>query len=665
MTDPDAPRPMTIRRLPAVGWFSLRLLVGSGIREVVSRLIGTQTGRREILAALDGGIADHEPYHILKGDDLWIDYVADLGDGFDATHSVAWLVARDHLFLAGAGAQSAQPIPAAHDQEAPLPDPPPAHTLPRADVVIFGGDQVYPYATHDDYQDRTFGPYYAARPWGSSDPQAAEGAGSAFLFAIPGNHDWYDGLTGFIRIFCQPDRWIGWLRPRQRRSYFSLALPNNFHVWGLDLATEDDIDPPQVAFFEQQAAKLKPHDQVVICTPKPAWVECGIDDAKPDEDVEDRPVPDAWRKLGKIMSFVDRSGATIPLVVSGDLHHYAHHRTSDELRHFVTCGGGGAFALGTTMQPRTLSFEDGIRSNLMASFPAREDSLAMRKGALMVWWTHRLFCAVFAGVLLSLVWLFQSSSMLLKLIAPMQGPRHGVEKVFLDRMAEALGSPSAIPAAISDFLTIALNSPGTLTVLLAVIAGFIGFGISGARLRAPVWHGPLLGLLHFGVQFKVAVILSVVLRWLLTTLHFSGFLYSAAFIVLAIGIGLVVHGFLLGAYLWLANQFLDAHQQEVYSSQAIQDWKCFLRMKLSAQGLTVYPIGLRTVETDWQRALGEAPPPAGPMAGLARVVKRIFDGDHFDVPKGTTHLYKPSRPLLPELIEEPFVIPARLPGDIP
>ena len=43
-------------------------------------------------------------------------------------------------------------------------------TLPRGRIVIFGGDEVYPVAKVDDYQDRFVGPYKAALPW--TDPPA-------------------------------------------------------------------------------------------------------------------------------------------------------------------------------------------------------------------------------------------------------------------------------------------------------------------------------------------------------------------------------------------------------------------------------------------------------------------------------------------------------------
>ncbi|MBD0259532.1 MAG: hypothetical protein ICV83_27750 [Cytophagales bacterium] len=48
-----------------------------------------------------------------------------------------------------------------------------------------------------------------------------------WLFAIPGNHDWYDGLASFVKQFCQ-GRWVGGWRTTQTRSYFALALPHNW-----------------------------------------------------------------------------------------------------------------------------------------------------------------------------------------------------------------------------------------------------------------------------------------------------------------------------------------------------------------------------------------------------------------------------------------------------
>ena len=51
-------------------------------------------------------------------------------------------------------------------------------------------------------------------------------------FAIPGNHDWYDGLNTFLRNICRREYLGGWLLP-QEKSYFALKLPKNWWIFGV------------------------------------------------------------------------------------------------------------------------------------------------------------------------------------------------------------------------------------------------------------------------------------------------------------------------------------------------------------------------------------------------------------------------------------------------
>ncbi|MER9444932.1 metallophosphoesterase [Mesorhizobium sp. M0340] len=656
-----------IKRPSPVGWFSLKLLVRTGIKVLVSSLVGTQTGRREILAALDVGKHAGEPYDYSKftserGDsDVWIDYVADLGDGFDATHSIAWLVGRDFVFLDAAGNIVSQPVPPGPNEEVSVAcGPGVAHPLPRADLLLFGGDQVYPYATQQDYLDRTFGPYYAARPWGSPDPLASDDKGSRPVFAIPGNHDWYDGLNGFIRMFCQPGRWMGCWEVQQRRSYFALRLPQGFWIWGVDLATEDDIDPPQLNYFQSQAKLLGGADQVVICSPKPAWVDCAVQ-TRHSADIAGFQFPETWRKLEFVIDIATKAGATVPLCIAGDLHNYAHYRTASGQQHYITCGGGGAFALGTTVQPDSVALGARGIAHREHAFPSVSESRSMRKGALLIARRHSMFCAVFATVMLWLVWLFQSSSLLL--LALGGSGRHWIHAPFLETMRTAVTSPSTMPSAFSDLLTIALNRPGTTSACLFIWMGFCAFASSGARRDAGLWQSVVLGTFHFACQFFVAILIVLFVVELFENFGGDGgvlWLFRTITVpMLSVAIGFVCNGSLFGLYLWCANQFAGAHEQEIYSSQAIQDWKCFLRMKVGVDGLTIFPVGLRKVECKWQRALGPRQVSKRSLARLKYAISTYLAGDLFDVPKGTTRLYNPSVELAPELIESPIKIPRR------
>lgn len=127
---------------------------------------------------------------------------------------------------------------------------------------------------------------------------------------------------------------------------FSLRLPYGWWIWGVDVATEDDIDPPQLGYFQAQADAMAPGDKLILCTAKPAWVECGEEDNNAQPAL---PLPEAWEKLVKIAKKAEEKGE-VKVFLSGDLHHYARHETADG-RQFITCGGGGAFTLGTTVQP--------------------------------------------------------------------------------------------------------------------------------------------------------------------------------------------------------------------------------------------------------------------------------------------------------------------------
>jgi hypothetical protein len=80
-----------------------------------------------------------------------------------------------------------------------------------------GGDQVYPTPSTEGYEDRLKGPYIAALPC------PPHGVPRPTLYALPGNHDWYDGLTAFLRLFVRvkTDNIGGW-RTEQSRSYFAV-----------------------------------------------------------------------------------------------------------------------------------------------------------------------------------------------------------------------------------------------------------------------------------------------------------------------------------------------------------------------------------------------------------------------------------------------------------
>ena len=99
------------------------------------------------------------------------------------------------------------------------------------------------------------------------------------LFVLPGNHDWYDGLSSFDYMFCKArfghaaeNRIGGWLCP-QHRSYFAIRLPHNWWIWGADIQLAQYLDAGQVLYFEGVAEAMKQHPteapKLILCTPEP------------------------------------------------------------------------------------------------------------------------------------------------------------------------------------------------------------------------------------------------------------------------------------------------------------------------------------------------------------------------------------------------------------
>lgn len=78
-----------------------------------------------------------------------------------------------------------------------------AATLPPGSFALICSDVIYPSGDVNDYVHAVYLPY-GPRPDGPSvadDPLAR-----LDIVALPGNHDWYDGLAGFMFHFCSRDR---------------------------------------------------------------------------------------------------------------------------------------------------------------------------------------------------------------------------------------------------------------------------------------------------------------------------------------------------------------------------------------------------------------------------------------------------------------------------
>ena len=234
-----------VKRRSMVGWYDPRVLAHTAYKLVIANIFGRHSDTR-LIEALASQPQNEFDYSAVQGD-FWFDYAADIGDGWNPTYTVADAIARPDLTLDINGRPE---------------------KTEAGRVLIFGGDEVYPYPTETEYSVRTETPYrvaFAGRPHPD-------------VFAIPGNHDWYDSLVAFSRTFCRPERGFAGCATRQTRSYFALKLPANWWLLAIDLQLGADLDEPQVQYFQKVASRMDDAARLIFCVPEPRWI---LEDAYP------------------------------------------------------------------------------------------------------------------------------------------------------------------------------------------------------------------------------------------------------------------------------------------------------------------------------------------------------------------------------------------------
>lgn len=507
----------------AVPWLNPGLLVGTAVRVVLARLFGGYLDKRELQAALPSRVHDYS-----KRDELWIDYTADVGDGFDAAYSVAYTMAQPALAADG-------------DSE-----------LPRPQLLVLGGDEVYPVASALAYMNRWKGPYHAALPEQSDD--------SPTVFALPGNHDWYDGLTSFIRVFAQRDPVGGW-KTEQTRSYYAIKLPHGWWLWAVDTQLDAYFDEPQLDYFHAAAGELGPDDRIILCLARPAWMLADAD-------------PIAYDTVDFfIRKVIEPTGVRVPVMLAGDLHHYVRYEgnaADGAQRQLITCGGGGAYLVGTDHVPTEITVPPaestsrrssvGREYRLAAAYPSRDRTRVLDWSVF--WrlpWRNPGFVAMLG--------LFQTLLMLAMLTSDGRW-------------------------AVDDWT---INAPIGFAIL-AVFTGTVLFAtVIGRRTLQHWFAGIIHGVPHVALGALGSALWSdlPVVDWV-SPLP----LFMALAVYLPV-IGLIDTWILCG-YLLVARWF-GVNANELYAGIGVDDYKCFLRLHIRPDGtLAIYPIGIDKISRHWR-----------------------------------------------------------------
>lgn len=581
-------------RMPMVGWFDPGQLFSTGIKSIVSLFVGEQSDKRlmQALASRKQEYYDHSVHYLDRShgpqplkervrEDIWLDYICDTGDGWNPTYAIAHAVAQRQLAVHGAHGQV---------------------QLPRGEVLVFGGDEVYPTPSREEYQRRLVTPYTKA--FGDDTPHERP-----HVYAIPGNHDWYDGLSAFSRLFCSDiggRRFAGWWT-RQKRSYFVLKLPHNWWLVGSDGQLQSDMDVPQIEHFREIAERhMKTGDKVILCLSLPVWVYA-----------------QKYRAMGRTFDETDliylreevfaKRGIDVKVYMTGDLHHYRRHEETKESAgeaqpvQKITAGGGGAFLHPTHEEDVSLLVEEPVTADanprtyaVKATYPDMKRSARIAYGNLLFLFKNPRFGIVPAILYLITAWLVGAA-------VGDRVPRSPWQALRLT--ADAFG-----------------DNPGLALWTLTILGAFLAFTDTHSKVYRIIggalhWAAHFMAMFHIGWgALNVSDLIlhePLFLRSLLTgTMIFTG--------------GWIAGSTIMGLYLLVSINVFGRHSEEAFSGLKHEDHKHFLRLNIDRQGtLTIWPIKLERVPRTWRdRKVGEA-------------------GHSFVVPK---------EPLKAELIEAPIVV---------
>ncbi|MGW4637422.1 metallophosphoesterase family protein [Sphaerisporangium sp. NPDC004334] len=248
--------------------------------------------------------------------------------------------------------------------------------------AVIASDVIYPTGSGNEYDDKFFRAY-------------KDYPGP--IYAIPGNHDWYDGLGGFMRVFCDAPalqaerrgfsfspsglRGLLWKRPqtideprlaeaRRRRSlpgqratqpgpYWVIDLPGLLLV-GIDTGIRGTIDRDQGAWLRRVSADPRPK---VLITGKPIY-----------DRNDHHPCP--IEGGGTVDEIVRDPACNYVAAIGGDTHNYQRYpvRVGDRVIQYIVAGGGGAFMHATHTIPRV--DVGGVHEDDFKCYPLRGDSLS-------------------------------------------------------------------------------------------------------------------------------------------------------------------------------------------------------------------------------------------------------------------------------------------------
>lgn len=253
------------------------------------------------------------------------------------------------------------------------------------DFMFICSDVIYPAGGVEEYEDKFF---WAYRDYPGS------------IYAVPGNHDWYDDCAAFMHWFCgmkdpppptpsgaSPKlllRRLLWRRPRrpdprrlakmttfampgQPGPYFALDTGPLLLV-GIDTGITGEIDAEQATWLER-VSRQSPRPKILL-TGKPIYV---------DGEHHAGTIEGSAKTVDDIVTHPEHKYIA---AIGGDIHNYQRYPvrvSGGRTILYLVSGGGGAFMHETHSIPKIdgLEISDRVSEADFRCYPLRGDSLSL------------------------------------------------------------------------------------------------------------------------------------------------------------------------------------------------------------------------------------------------------------------------------------------------
>ncbi len=621
-----------------VSWFSAGVLIQTIIDLYTS---SKATDHREEDAPYEALFLDHLDDHYDDGT-FWMDYISDTGDGFNETISVLYKCLQDQSIM--------------------------NHNLKKGNIVFFGGDEVYPIASSENYANKLFGPLLTAQglhyvnrmknknkdsnPCSNSDRDY-------YIHAIPGNHDWYDGLYAFREYFCT-NRQYGSYLSCQSRSYGAVRLTEDVWLWKLDIQLSGNFNKDQIEYFKKFCNTKKTFNKhkdeekwnVILGIAQPYWFQKSVDkedklftivdhfiselfiNNNPYEITKEKPGKNGTKIKYQFNRFIK-----LKLILTGDIHHYTRFKlnlnkklnTYDSDKKFqitkdtpidrdlnmITSGGGGAYTYPTHYLENKVNnhaFQSKVNNqtiNLVNYYPtAYESHQEMPKAGYSIIIKNFSFI-VFPLIMNALCWLFFYNYIPLFIDLPETLAINNVPLMILFHVFGYFSFSYLLASKLDKYFNY-MPIYHKYSWFLMVI----GFALVN------------MGIFCLGGYFFKAFVKTWVIGYLgiIPKLE-AGFIFCLILFTCAL-----INTILFGIYLYACNSLFRLHDNEVFSISKVNKYKNYLKIKIDKDNITVFPIGIDHINNSLKKSFDN----------------KIYDQLHKDLDQTKT-----------KMIEEPIVISLR------